>query len=131
MKETASGIRYKRVDFVDPSWNDYETLVAHCHLNNYGCIFVDEDDCPIENEFDLEDIVAERNGHIAKKIEVIVLAPEDECECGNTIHGQGFFSCDTEGNSVEADKEKDWFGLYKCRKCGQFIIFQSKTIEPE
>lgn len=128
MKQTKSGITYRRVDTIDQTWSDYEITVATSQLHNFGCIFVDDSDCPIDNEFELEEIVTERNGHEMKKIEVIVLATEEECECGNTSSGEGFFSCDADGNLLGADRKDKWFGLYKCARCGRFVVLQPDGI---
>lgn len=68
MKQTVSGISYRRIDAMQPFWSEYETRVAMCHLNNYGCIFVDGNDSPIDNEFELEEIAADRFSTLSRII---------------------------------------------------------------
>lgn len=60
MKKTASGLQYECVNKINPEWNNYDVSIATCHIDNYGCIFVDaESESPIDNEFDLEEIALE------------------------------------------------------------------------
>lgn len=41
---------------INEKWNPYDQVVAEMHLLNYGKIFLDEFDCPIDDEFELEAI---------------------------------------------------------------------------
>lgn len=41
---------------INENWNDYSKKVAKCHLNNYGVIFLDNYGCPIDNEYELEEL---------------------------------------------------------------------------
>lgn len=41
---------------INPNWSEYDQTVASCHLANYGIIFLDEYDYPIDNEYRLEDL---------------------------------------------------------------------------
>lgn len=36
---------------IDKSWSVYDQRVAKCHLTNYGVIFLDEYDAPIDDIF--------------------------------------------------------------------------------
>lgn len=40
----------KTTKTVNPSWNEYDKVVAECHLANYGIIYLDEYGCPIDVE---------------------------------------------------------------------------------
>mgnify|MGYP004663843289 CR=1 FL=1 len=35
-------------------WNDYNQTLATCQLNNNGVIFLDDYDCPIDNQFEVD-----------------------------------------------------------------------------
>ena len=52
-------LKFKTTTKVNKNWGDYDKSVAKCHLLNYGVIFLDEYNCPIDNEYMLEDIYAE------------------------------------------------------------------------
>ena len=41
---------------INEKWDDYGKKVAECHLNNYGVIFLDDYGCPIDNEYELEEL---------------------------------------------------------------------------
>jgi hypothetical protein len=43
------------------------------------------------------------------------------CNCGNTPHTDGFFTCDKEGALLEPTLDSGWENLYKCERCG--LIF--------
>jgi hypothetical protein len=43
-----------KTDFINPKWNSYDRTVAKAQLSNFGCIFLDEYGCPIDNEYALE-----------------------------------------------------------------------------
>ena len=49
-------MNYSVVYEIDKTWNSYDKIIAKCHLENYGKIYVDEYGCPIDNEYDLEEI---------------------------------------------------------------------------
>ena len=56
--------------------------------------------------------------------EYVKLSDESvECICGNTTHGQGFYSCDMQGNEVEPDIYSAWgdYPLWCCDSCGRII----------
>lgn len=38
------------------SWNEYDYAVAEAQLFNYGCIYLDQYNCPIDREYELEEI---------------------------------------------------------------------------
>lgn len=38
-------------------WSDYDRAVGQCHLANYGVIFLDQKGYPIDNEYELEEIL--------------------------------------------------------------------------
>ena len=37
-------------------WNDYNQTVAICQLDNNGVIFLDDNCCPIDNQFKLDEM---------------------------------------------------------------------------
>lgn len=41
---------------INDNWNGYNKSIAECHLSNYGVIFLDDYDCPIDNEYELEEL---------------------------------------------------------------------------
>lgn len=43
------------------SWNEYDYYVAECQLFNYGCIYLDDYNMPIDREFELEEIYKKDN----------------------------------------------------------------------
>lgn len=51
---------------IDNKWSDYDKLVAKCHLENFGKIYLDEYGCPIDNETELEKLT-EKQQNIIKK----------------------------------------------------------------
>lgn len=38
-------------------WSDYDRAVGQCHLENFGVIFLDHKGYPIDNEYELEEIL--------------------------------------------------------------------------
>lgn len=38
------------------SWEEYDKVIAQSHLNNFGIIFLDEYNLPIDNLFELEEL---------------------------------------------------------------------------
>ena len=38
-------------------WSEYDQAVGQCHLVNYGVIFLDYKGYPIDNEYELEEIL--------------------------------------------------------------------------
>ena len=50
-------IKYTLTKEVNPNWSNYDKVVANNHLTNYGTIILDEYDCPIDNEYDIDEIV--------------------------------------------------------------------------
>lgn len=59
MKETRNGLKYDARTEIKEEWGNYDKTVAKCHLSNYGKIFVDEYDSPIDNDDDLAEIEEE------------------------------------------------------------------------
>lgn len=55
-RRTDNGVRFKTTDVFESWWSEYDNAVAESHIANYGCIILDEYDCPIDNEYDLEEI---------------------------------------------------------------------------
>jgi hypothetical protein len=43
------------------------------------------------------------------------------CICGNEPTGQGFFTCDAQGNEIEPNIGSGWTDLYVCAKCGRIV----------
>lgn len=41
---------------INEKWDDYGKKVAECQLYNYGVIFLDNYDFPIDNEYELEEL---------------------------------------------------------------------------
>lgn len=41
---------------INDNWSEYDKTVAKCHLANYGKIYVDEYNQPIDDEYLLEEI---------------------------------------------------------------------------
>lgn len=70
MRKTSDGIIYDVLGEIDPEWDDYSKTVATGHLHNYGCIFIDDEEMPIDNEYDLEEIKAyhKKTGLIRKPL---------------------------------------------------------------
>lgn len=55
--ETSYGLKIELVKEINPQWDDYNKMVAECHLQNAGVIIVDiEYQTPIDDEFDLDEI---------------------------------------------------------------------------
>jgi hypothetical protein len=40
---------------INESWSEYDKVVARCHLLNYGKIYLDEYDAPIDDEYLIEE----------------------------------------------------------------------------
>ena len=55
-RTTENGVRFKTTNQFETWWSEYDYAVADTHMKNYGVIIVDEYDCPIDNEYDLEEI---------------------------------------------------------------------------
>lgn len=55
--ETSYGLKFELIKEIDPTWGDYDSTVAQCHLKNVGVIIVDSEyHTPIDNEYDLDEI---------------------------------------------------------------------------
>ncbi len=55
--KTEYGLEFDIVHEVNPSWCEYDKLVASCHLTNMGVIVIETTyKTPIDNEYDLEHI---------------------------------------------------------------------------
>lgn len=55
--------RYYSVAYhINSKWCLYEKVVAQTHLDNYGCIYLDEDGVPVDNEYILEEVNDEHKG---------------------------------------------------------------------
>lgn len=52
----------KTTNVLNKSWSSYDKTVAQSQLNNYDIIFLDEYDCPIDDEFLLEDLFLKWKG---------------------------------------------------------------------
>lgn len=46
-----------KTDSINPKWNSYDRTVAKSQLYNFGCIYIDEYGCPIDNEYVLAKLV--------------------------------------------------------------------------
>lgn len=46
-----------KTDSINPKWNSYDRTVAKSQLSNFGCIYIDEYGCPIDNEYVLAKLV--------------------------------------------------------------------------
>lgn len=46
----------KKRKTINENWNEYDKSVGRSQLSNYGIIFIDEYDSPIDNEFELEEL---------------------------------------------------------------------------
>lgn len=46
-------------DKINEAWGEYDKTVGRTHLENWGIIFLDEYGCPVDNEFDLEELAKE------------------------------------------------------------------------
>ena len=58
--KTINGIKFNIFsDLMLDCFSGYDYAVASCHIKNFGFIIVDEYDCPIDNEDDLEEIFEE------------------------------------------------------------------------
>ena len=60
----------RTVKQINPEWSDYDKSVARCHMENYGVIYLDEYGCPIDNEYELEEL--EREGKELKLGKVVM-----------------------------------------------------------
>lgn len=49
----------KTTNKINQGWSLYDKAVADCQLDNYGVIFLDDLDTPIDNEYQLEDLYQE------------------------------------------------------------------------
>ncbi len=67
--KTEYGLEFDIVHEVNPSWSEYDKLVASCHMTNMGVIVIDPTyKTPIDNEYDLEHIDGLiKNGKICTK----------------------------------------------------------------
>jgi hypothetical protein len=59
MKTTKNGLEYKFSDCINEKWMEYYKKVAESHLSNYGVVIVDEFGNPIDNQFDIDQILGE------------------------------------------------------------------------
>ena len=55
-ESTSGSTGIRTATTINPCWSEYDQTVASCHLANYGIIFLDEYDYPIDNEYRLEDL---------------------------------------------------------------------------
>ena len=62
-KKTSLDFDYGVVAEIDPSWTIYDKTVANGMLADFGEIYVDAWGTPIDNEYDIADIMNERNAH--------------------------------------------------------------------
>lgn len=54
--KTAYGLHFEIVDSINSDWSEYDKTVAAAHLTRFGRIITDEYGCPVDNEYDLEEI---------------------------------------------------------------------------
>ena len=55
--QTSYGLPFEITDEINPAWDDYNQTVAMTHLMNFNRIYLDVTyKCPIDNEYELEDI---------------------------------------------------------------------------
>lgn len=47
---------------VEQGWSGYDKTVAECQLHNYGVIFLDGYGCPLDDEYELEDVFEQWKG---------------------------------------------------------------------
>lgn len=57
MKKTKHELEYQVFTEIDPSWDEYDRLVARAHLERFKKIFLDRHGFAIESEYELQDIV--------------------------------------------------------------------------
>lgn len=49
-------MNYRKTNTINESWSEYDKSVAENQLENYGTIYLDEYDCPIDNIYITDDI---------------------------------------------------------------------------
>ena len=59
MKTTKNGFEYHILDAINEEWMEYYKKVAESHLTNYGVVIVDEFGNPIDNQFDIDQVLGE------------------------------------------------------------------------
>lgn len=55
-------MKYQKIteeEFRAKGYTGYDKSVGECHIANYGCVYIDEYDSPIDDEYVLEYIVNE------------------------------------------------------------------------
>lgn len=111
--------KFAKTNKIDERWSEYDKSVARCQLENYGCIYLDEYDCPIDDEFVAEETFMQ-DSH--KKC----------CICGKEFTGYG--------NNPDPVKlygrccdECDWSFVIPARikQINEMRSFISKSIEDE
>ena len=50
------------------------------------------------------------------------------CKCGNIPASDGFYTCDADGNYIEAGTCSDWDSLYRCDRCGRVIDQRDRRV---
>ena len=67
MKTTKYGIEYQLTDVINERWMGYHKKVAESHLTNYGVVIADEYGNPIDNQFDIDQILDENPQLLTRK----------------------------------------------------------------
>lgn len=86
----------KTCALINEDWNKYDKTVATAQLNNYGIIFLDEFNKPIDNEFDLEtlfdnyinkdDAIKSRKYLSAKEVEYVEDFDDFSNSCNSIVY---------------------------------------------
>lgn len=66
-RTTKYGIEYQLTDAINERWMGYHKKVAESHLTNYGVVIVDEYGNPIDNQFDIDQILDENPQLLTRK----------------------------------------------------------------
>ena len=48
--------KISKEEFLQTDWLPYDRLVGECHVDNYGCVYLDKYGTPIDDEYLLENI---------------------------------------------------------------------------
>ena len=54
---TPYGLSFSIIKEIDNKWLDYDKVIGRTHLNTFGFIIVDQFGCPIDDEFDISEIM--------------------------------------------------------------------------
>lgn len=50
------------------------------------------------------------------------------CKCGNSPDSDGFYTCDKDGNLIEATTNSVWDNLYRCACCGRVLDQRDRRV---